>query len=346
MISICLFNNKGGVGKTTLTCNIAAYFARKFKKKVLLVDCDPQCNTTQLVLNEEATSKLYRSRDTRHKTGTILDVLRPLQLGEPEISKGIAPMSAKSNRFGVDIIPGHPRLSMLEDILSQSWGEAATGKIGGIRKSNWCSTLVGDLEANYDIAFFDIGPSLGSLNRCVLLGVQHFISPVAADVFSVFGVRNIAEWLKQWLSDYQFGLGVAEKDLPGVLQEFGVRKDPAVMKGFAGYTVQQYITKSKQGIRRATVAYEKILHGIPSEVNEALGEYFSDEVTPSSMHLGDVPHMYSLVPLAQSANAPIMALTSSDGLAGSQFMQVEKYAVNLEIIARNLAKNIDMAVPA
>jgi cellulose biosynthesis protein BcsQ len=270
MISVCLFNNKGGVGKTTLTCNIAAHFALKYKKKVLVVDCDPQCNTTQLILDEEIIGKLYRSKDTRSRTGTIIDVLRPLQVGEASIDKDVKPLKASSNRFGVDILPGHPRLSILEDILSQSWSDAAAGKIGGIRKSNWCSALTHHYEADYDIAFFDIGPSLGSLNRSVLLGIQHFMSPVGADVFSLFGIRNIADWLTQWLKDYEVGLKLAEDSLPGGLSEYGIDTKPAVRKGFAGYTIQQYITKSKKGIRRATLAYERILKGIPGEVDGAL----------------------------------------------------------------------------
>ena len=92
MISISFFNNKGGVGKTTLTCNIAAHFALKYKKRVLVVDCDPQCNATQLILDEETTYKLYRVKETKAKTGTILDVLRPLQIGEASIDTATKPL--------------------------------------------------------------------------------------------------------------------------------------------------------------------------------------------------------------------------------------------------------------
>jgi cellulose biosynthesis protein BcsQ len=344
MVSVCFFNNKGGVGKTTLTCNIAAHFALKYKKKVLVVDCDPQCNATQLILDEGITAKLYRPKETHGKTGTILDVLRPLQVGEADIDSSAKPMKASTNRFGVDILPGHPRLSILEDILSQSWGEASSGKIGGIRRSNWCASLASYHNSDYDLAFFDIGPSLGSLNRSVLLGVQHFVSPVGADLFSIFGIRNIADWLTQWLKDYAVGLGLAESSSPGLLSQFSIDLDPAIKRGFAGYTVQQYITKSKGGVRRATVAYERLLGGIPDEINKALDPFFSRNIDSDNIHLGDVPHMYSLVPLAQSANVPIRQLTSADGLAGSQFKQAEKYANNIDLIAQSLAKNLRISV--
>ncbi|WP_202813702.1 AAA family ATPase [Rhizobium ecuadorense] len=59
MQSIAFFNNKGGVGKTTLLCNLAAYLALIKKKKVLVVDADPQCNATQLMLDETEVLKIY-----------------------------------------------------------------------------------------------------------------------------------------------------------------------------------------------------------------------------------------------------------------------------------------------
>lgn len=60
MRTLSFFNNKGGVGKTILSTNVAHYFARH-GKRVLYVDCDPQCNTTQLMLTEEQHEEIYLS---------------------------------------------------------------------------------------------------------------------------------------------------------------------------------------------------------------------------------------------------------------------------------------------
>lgn len=53
MNSIVFFNNKGGVGKTTLLCNVGAYLSLEMHKKVLVIDADPQCNTTSYCLGEK-----------------------------------------------------------------------------------------------------------------------------------------------------------------------------------------------------------------------------------------------------------------------------------------------------
>jgi len=202
------------------------------------------------------------------------------------------------------------------------------------------TALCASLDSRYDIAFFDIGPSLGSLNRTVLLGTQYFMSPMGADLFSIFGIKNISEWLSHWLRTYEKGVDLSEQDSAGALADFPVERQPRIAHGFVGYTVQQYITKSKGGVRRPTKAFEKLLEDIPNEVAGSLGTFAAPNLV--AMHLGDVPHMYSLVPLAQSVNAPIRELLASDGLVGSQYKQRDSYVSNLGEIVRTLARNIGL----
>ena len=59
MKSIVVFNNKGGVGKTTFVCNLSAYLALNMGKKVLVVDADPQCNATVYSIPTEQFNDIY-----------------------------------------------------------------------------------------------------------------------------------------------------------------------------------------------------------------------------------------------------------------------------------------------
>ncbi|WP_031208805.1 ParA family protein [Halomonas huangheensis] len=340
MISIAMFNNKGGVGKTTLTCNLAAFSASVKRQRVLVVDCDPQCNASQLIMGEEFATDFYWNSDHKTSITTIRDILRPIEDGDSEISKEINPILSSKNRFEVDLLPGHPGFSIVEDRLGAAWHDLLGGDIGGIRKNNWNTEFCANVEEYYDIVFFDLGPSLGSINRSVLIGCDYFITPMGADIFSILGVRNIASWVEHWADLYENSIGLSQQRNPGRLDNYNIKERPSVLNGYLGYTMQQYITKSKQGVRRPTKAYEQIINSVPSIIEESMGPFFGENTSTESAKLGDIPHLYSLIPLAQSVATPILDLKSSDGLVGAQYKQREDYEEIIKKIAKNLYANL------
>jgi len=346
MISISMFNNKGGVGKTTLTCNIASFFAKVASKRVLVVDCDPQCNATQLVMGEAFATDFYWNNADTSTVTTIRDVLQPIEDGDSSIAESITPILGSKNRFGIDLLPGHPGFSIVEDRLGAAWHDLLGGDIGGIRKSNWNTALCSKIASAYDLVFFDLGPSLGSLNRCVLIGCDHFVTPMGTDIFSILGVKNIASWIDHWVDLYVKSIALCEQRNPGRLKEYEIADLPRVTKGYVGYTMQQYITKSKEGVRRATTAYENIIGLVPDVINDSLGVHFAGGIDIDRAKLGDVPHLYSLIPLAQSVAAPILELRSSDGLVGSQYKQRDDYEKIIRNICQRLADNVGFSIPS
>jgi cellulose biosynthesis protein BcsQ len=343
MISISMFNNKGGVGKTTLTCNVAAYFSTHEKKRVLIIDCDPQCNCTQLVMGQAFTTDFYWNGKATNNVTTIKDILQPIEDGDSKINSELKPILASHNRFNVDLIAGHPGFSIVEDRLGAAWHELLAGDLGGIRKTNWNTELCRVLDGRYDLVFFDLGPSLGSINRSVLVGCDKFITPMGSDIFSILGVRNISAWLTQWLELYDNGIKLCDQRTPKRLEDYTVNRELAIRSGYLGYTMQQYITKSKEGVRRPTAAYEDIIKDVPAEVDAALGRFFPSNVSIKRAHMGDVPHLYSLIPLAQAVAAPIFDLKGADGLVGAQFKQREQYVEILQVIVESLAQNLGLA---
>jgi cellulose biosynthesis protein BcsQ len=338
MKSLTFFNNKGGVGKTTLCCNVASYLSNFKKKNILLVDCDPQCNSTRLILGDAICEDLYYGGEGGFNGDTLLTVLAPLINGDSSINTAVTPVDAKHNRFDIDILPGHPQIAMLEDSLSDAWGKVAAGTTEGLRRTHWATALLRSLE-RYDIVIFDVGPSLGALNRSVLIGSQTFLTPMGCDIFSIVGIRNISHWFNAWLNIYATGVKNALQSRPEIFHEFNIPEKIAIQHGFIGYTVQQYITKAKGGVRRPTRAYEEILSLIPAEVENNLQRYALPGLDSSRAALGDVPHLYSLVPLAQSNNAPIHGLNSDDGLVGAQSSQAASYTKIIGSLAEKLLLN-------
>lgn len=342
MKSICFFNNKGGVGKTTLTCNIAYTFVYQFGLKVLVIDCDPQCNATILMLGEERSVPLYWENADEIdgiKSSTLIDILKPLEFGDSSINANFTLISAEQNRFSVDLLPGHPRVSIIEERLSQAWRDASGGEIEGLRRTNWAKLLCDIFKDTYDLVIFDLGPSLGSLNRSCLIGADYFITPMSADIFSMIGLRNISEWLSQWIVDYEQSLEVCDRKYKGTIDHFKLTRKLPIGQGFVGYTVQAYIAKYTAGERRPTKAFEKLISSFPSEIEKYLSQYRRDGVISN---LGEIPNMYSLVPLAQAVSAPIGGLNTADGLVGTHYSQSKKYQNILIETAQRLLSNIEM----
>lgn len=180
----CFFNNKGGVGKTTLVANLGAELSINFSAKVLIVDADPQCNLTQYVLSDEETQELYGQENP----DSIYTVIRPLSFGKGYESD--LPIRHVEN-FGFDIIVGDPRLALQEDLLAGDWRDAKGGGMRGIRTTFVFAELIKKArELNYDFVFFDMGPSLGAINRAVLLAME-FLSSQCQSMYFHYGLLKI-----------------------------------------------------------------------------------------------------------------------------------------------------------
>ena len=109
MKTLVFFNNKGGVGKTTLTCNVVSYLNIHKLKKVLLIDADPQCNASQALLPDDLLQDIYWEKVGDYHT--LYTYLRPLEQGDANINANLRPVMAKYNDFKTDIIPCHPNLA-------------------------------------------------------------------------------------------------------------------------------------------------------------------------------------------------------------------------------------------
>lgn len=323
MKSIAFFNNKGGVGKTTLLCNVAAYISLHMKKKVCVIDCDPQCNATQYLFDDYVVDSIYDSLDNF----TIYSVIEPLALGEG-YSEDIKIMRSPS--FGVDVIVGDPRLALTEDLLAKDWGAARAGEVRGIRTNLVFSQLLSRLTG-YDYVLFDVGPSLGAINRAVLLSADYFVSPMSIDIFSLRAFENISEWIRDWSNDWDVGMNnVKDKSkVPGL--RTGQAK-------FVGYVTQQYFAKKNaQGERRAVKSFEDIR----AQIDDVIEDNLLDGDFPERPYeIGTVQNLFSLVPMSQSNHKPVFELQAADGVVGAHFAKVKDSKKIFGDVAKKLVKRV------
>lgn len=322
MDSVAFFNNKGGVGKTTLLCNVAAYCSLHLGKSVCIVDADPQCNATQYLFPEKTIETLY----VENKGFTIYSVIEPLSIGEG-YSKKLTPR--RSRNFSVDVIPGDPRLALTEDLLASDWGGAKAGDIRGIRTNLVFSELLSRLD-DYDLVLFDVSPSLGAINRSIFLAVDYFLSPMSIDIFSLKAFENIATWIDDWEKDWENGLTNAKnKDRIPDLSNSQAK--------FLGYVTQQYLAKKDaSGTRRAVQAYETIRQ----DIDHVIEQSFGDRAFAKPYEMGTVPNLFSLIPMSQSKNSPVFELTSRHGIVGAHFAKVKDARKIFGTVAKNMVERL------
>jgi cellulose biosynthesis protein BcsQ len=328
MKSIAFFNNKGGVGKTTLLCNVAAYLSLEEGKRVLVVDADPQCNATQLVLGEDDVLALYDNNDQF----TIHSVIHPLSIGKGYAQK----LDVRTvEDYGFDLIPGDPRLALKEDLLSTDWNAAVAGDIRGLRTSYLFTELLSRCN-QYDYVLFDMGPSLGSINRAVLLACDYFVSPMSIDIFSLKAIENISAALQQWRQKLHLGVSQVDPtqvdDIP-VGETFDIR--------FLGYVSQQYIQKTSAGEQRAVAAYDAIMKRIPKVIKDNFVAKLQPEQASIKYEIGKIPNLYSLIPMSQTAHKPIFALKARDGVRGAHFNKVREAGTIFKQVTDQLSTNIE-----
>ena len=337
MKSIVFFNNKGGVGKTTLACNLVSYLNIVKSKRVLLVDADPQCNATQAILDDDTSASIYL--DNKANKSTIYDCLSPLEDGEVSVNLDIKPSLGTENNFKTDLIPGHPKMSIIEDRLSDAWSDLRARETRGYRITNWCHHLIQRFKEEYELIVFDVGPSLGALNRSIILACDYVVTPFGCDIFSLLGVQNIAGWIKAWKELYDSSITEAKKRSPEIFEKFSIIDDTNSKFRFAGYSVQQYVTKKFKDGPRPVKSYDTIMTEIPNVVRESMA-FIATGRSDSSYELGHIPYLYSLVPMAQAAKTPIHSLKSSDGVVGSQYAQVQSYANLMDTLSEKLLENV------
>lgn len=330
MESIAFFNNKGGVGKTTLLCNLAGYLSRKCGKKILVIDADPQCNTTSYVLEEDNFYYFYFDA----KGFTISSLIPPLEDGEGFVTE-YEPI--KTEYFGFDIIPGNPTFATSEDFLANEWKDVKSSDYRGIRSTLVFSDFLSKCTA-YDYVFFDMGPSLGAINRAVLLACNYFVTPMSSDVFSLLALGNIGKSISAWIDTFKKGYDGLEIEKA---KKISMIEHSCEIK-FIGYVEQQYITKSVEGKPRAVRAYDEILKKIPLEIGEKVVKPINGNIINEiNYKIGSIPNYHSLVPMSQTAHKPIFELSSVDGVVGAHYQKVKEFELLMKKITKAMIDNME-----
>jgi chromosome partitioning protein len=184
MKTIGFFNNKGGVGKTSLVYHVA-WMLGQLDRRVIAADLDPQANLTSLFLTEERLDELFEVSPRPTLYGAVSPQFRGI--GDVQ-SSVIEPIG---NRIG--LLVGDLELSRFEDDLSYAWPKCQDGDERSFRVMSAFARAIDMAGEQFqaDVALVDLGPNLGPLNRAALLACDFVVVPLGADLLSLQGLRNM-----------------------------------------------------------------------------------------------------------------------------------------------------------
>lgn len=332
---ISLFNHKGGVSKTTTAFNLGWALAER-GKRVLLVDADPQCNLTGMVLSLSGQEELQEFY-TKNPNANVYDTVRPAFSGSPIPLAPAHPASTTHKEMF--LFAGHIGLATYEPELSM-----AQKLIGAMPILSNLPGALGHLmritaEAiNAEYVLVDMSPSIGALNQNLLMQSDFFIVPTSPDFFCYMAIESLAAIIPQWHATAE----LIRKQNPGLTY-----KMPPTSPRFIGMISQRYRPRYSH---KPAQAFQRWIDAIVKRVRELLVPALEpigmampaagfDAVLGkgTAFELAQIPEFNSLIALSQEFATPIFALTDA---------QLSSVGVVLEqrIAARNNFRTVFLSL--
>jgi chromosome partitioning protein len=311
---VTLYNHKGGVSKTTTTFNLA-HFLADAGYKVLVIDADPQCNCTELMMAEQL-SKADEEEAASGKPvdlpgSTLLQVLRPRidgSVSEVSIDVGIE-VKINKNLF---LVRGDVDLSSIEDDLSEAHQQRHSSKTHDKRTYGAIYDFVQRLSSdrNYDYVIFDVGPSSGALTRACFLVCDGFFVQTMPDRFNVQAIGTLANILNRWVTE--------NAQIVGPFQELGLPVPFGAPK-FLGLIISNF--KMYRDVPRPS--YKYWMEQLPEAVNNKLIpslKVLQDTVdaclvpdeNPLNWVVAQIPDFQGLGPIMQENGKAIFQIEQND----------------------------------
>lgn len=335
---IAFFNNKGGVGKTSLVYHLAWMYA-DLGLRVVVADLDPQANLTAAFLDEDRLEQLWPDGD---HPDTIFGSIQPLRRGIGDIAnphlEDVASGSQLSLfRSPIALLVGDLLLSSFEDSLSNEWPKCLDRDERAFRVMSafWRIIQKAVQQHSATVVLIDLGPNLGAINRAALIAANYIVVPLSPDLFSLQGLHNLGPTLRRWRQEWQERL---EKNPASDLLLPQGQMQPV------GYIVLQHAVRMDRPVK----AYDRWIARIPVEyrsyvLDESGGNDISVSEDPYCLAL--LKHYRSLMPLAQEAHKPMFHLKPADGAIGAHVQAVQGAYHDFRRLAHEIAERTHISLP-
>jgi chromosome partitioning protein len=328
---IAFFNNKGGVGKTSLVYHLA-WMYYDLGLKVIAADLDPQANLTSAFLDEDRLEEIWEDRDS-HSYNTVFQCVKPLLSGIGDIA---APNLEKIDD-GLSLLIGDLQLSGFEDELSSQWSDCLDRKERAFRVISAFWRVLSQAAAidGANVVLVDLGPNLGAINRAALIASDYVVVPLSPDLFSLQGLKNLGPAVRRWREEW------GERIPKNPASDLGLPK--GTMQP-VGYVILQHGVRFDRPVKAFQRWIERIPHVYSTEVIQTQDDIVS---TPASdpNRLALLKHYQSLMPMAQESHKPIFHLKPADGAIGAHTSAVKNVYKDFKDLSEKIADRTGLVLP-
>jgi cellulose biosynthesis protein BcsQ len=356
---ISVFNNKGGVGKSTICWNLADALGRA-GKDVLVVDFDPQCNLSIAMLGDKMFLGTLPTQNVPYGTTVRSYLQRFLQnTGGEEVFLH----TGRHTNGNVHLIAGDFWLNVYADALNVG-ADLLTGtglsRYVILRKMVEASQATSHID--FDFVLIDLPPSFGSLVRAAFYSSDYYIVPCTSDNFSAYCLTLLGQMVPSFIADWQTGLQRFKGANPH-FTEFDTLGRPV----FAGWVFNGFDTarrrRNEDEIRAGVITEKQMVQAdrtmhdhIATAVRDGLVEPLKKSksltgftpVTPkatSEFRIGDIEDANVLIQNSLWLNVPIAELLNHEQLislydrrkwADNQMKQIELIGSKFDELANNV----------
>ncbi len=239
---ISIINYKGGVGKTTITLQLGIGLSTLYRKKVLIVDLDPQCSLSLSTVDE------YYWSDWIERQGSFVNLIASFCAGKPTwLNPGWIITNALNRTWdnmpgttpNLDLLPSHLDLPDYEmQLMSKRAGFITSEKDFYLQRHLLLRESFQSLRDKYDYILFDCPPNIYLIARNAILASDYFLVPTIPDFISCYGIPFILAHINKMQDD------IREKNLPTKVRFLGILRNR--VKQIAGKLVREHAVQSQQ----------------------------------------------------------------------------------------------------
>jgi len=184
---VSFINLKGGVGKTTLTVNIAATLAKIHNKKVLVIDLDPQTNATVSLISQMDWQKINETDKQ-----TLFHLFNDKLNGSKDFDLDKAIVKNVANIKNLDLIPSSLNLVEIQDRITDIGSKAFVSHIDVLKSE------LDPILTNYDYILIDCPPNLGAITLNGIVISDYYVIPTTPDILSKIGISLITNRIENF----------------------------------------------------------------------------------------------------------------------------------------------------